>query len=258
MTRKVSHIYVVRKDYLWPAIIDLDGKAGTTATTHAKNSDDYLRTQRQLSAEDAKVNEILTKLRLWKEGSIRVPISAFYYIYANQVILVSMSEDPLHCENRLYHLEEEEITRLNQFLKRAQTPKQPYLQLALETFEQTFRVVQNELEFLSLMICLEALLNDGASELRYKLARSTAVLLGESRTDAETIFKNVKQLYDKRSMLVHSGSKKTLTVSDTLLLRTYVRGILRKLVPLDRKKEDIAAGLTCLGFGESKRFLFNV
>jgi hypothetical protein len=256
VTRKASYIYVLRKDFLWPSLIDLDERLESTATTHAP-SDDYLKNERKLSLESNKVNDILTKLRLWKDGSVRVPISAFYYIYANQVILVSMSQDLLHSENRLYHLENKELRPLNQFLKRSLSPKQPYLQLALETFEQTFRVPHNELEFLSLMICLEALLNDGTSELRYKLARGAAVLLGESRLDAETIFKNVKQLYDKRSTLVHTGSRRSLTTTDTFLLRSYVRRMLRKLVLLDRKKEDITAALTCLGFGEDNRSLFN-
>lgn len=122
---------------------------------------------------------------------------------------------------------------------------------ALENFQQSYRVAQIELEFIALMIAFEALFNDGKQELRNKVARGCAVLLGKTKAASRIYFKEVRDLYDRRSVLVHTGDRSKISRQDVLLLKEYVRKSIVRVVQLGLTKEELSARLTEAGFGSS-------
>lgn len=194
------------------------------------------------------------KLRLLKEGSIRISIE-FYYSYEDDYLdLDSSTEHTLSCEHRLYTLTTDETYCANQLLTQDFSTKIPkYLQFALSNFEQSYQVAHKEFEFLSLMIALEALLNDGKTELRLRIARGCAILLGETLEESREVFKLARDLYDKRSVLVHTGDRNKIADGDVLLMKDLVRRALKKALELKLSKQDFSSLLMESGFGSLGR-----
>ncbi len=241
-----NHVYVIKKDL--PDYPEQD--------PDPKNTEKFMTNWRIKHAYEQKVStyieEKIDKLRLVKEGSIRIGIEFFYKEHQGEREMLSSSELSISCENRLFTLIPEEIKTANNFLSTTQkvTP-QKYIKLALENFYLSYQIHHKEFEFLSLMISLEALLNDGKTELRLRVARGCAILLGHDEQSSREIFKLARELYDKRSVLVHTGDRKKITETDTLLMKDIVRRTLKAALILNLPKQDLSNILLESGFGSN-------
>ena len=81
-----------------------------------------------------------------------------------------------------------------------------FLQIALDYFyDSETKFVYHDEGFISVMISLEALFNDGPFDIKYKLAHRAGFLLGLRKFDSKKVFVNLKNFYDFRSGLVHGG-----------------------------------------------------
>jgi hypothetical protein len=120
--------------------------------------------------------------------------------------------------------------------------------LAFDNFESSYAIDVQNVAFLSLMNGLEALLNPGGGEITYKLSRNCAVLLGKDKRDAIGIFKDVKDLYDLRSSIVH-GATRNVEEGEILKLRGYLRESIKKLLKTNKPKEEVLDDLNERGFG---------
>jgi hypothetical protein len=242
-----DNVYVIKKtrtDYpeYTGSSEDLDSKSDFWRIEHAYQDKliSYLEGQ-------------LRKLRLYKEGSIRLSLEIFYRIEKSHWEMDSSRESILACENRLFSLTEEEALQANKFLSKDNIEsKHKYLKFAVENFEQSYSIAHQELEFLSLMISLEALLNDANSELRFRVSRGCAVLIGKTPSESKQIFKQVKELYDKRSILVHTGDKSKIKEIDVLNLKEIVRQALKKALFLNLPKAELSMALMESAFGSAK------
>ena len=100
------------------------------------------------------------------------------------------------------------------------------------------------------MISLESLFHPSdQAELRYRISRNTAVLLGRNKKyDSVEVYSNIRQLYDKRSKIVHTGMKGIINNDDLLNLRSYVRESIKMIIGLNKNKEDMLNLLNKSGF----------
>ena len=64
------------------------------------------------------------------------------------------------------------------------------------------------------MTGLEALFNIGQPELSYTISRNIAVLLGIDKDDSNKIFQEMKDLYKKRSKIIHGSYSKNIGEED--------------------------------------------
>ena len=128
--------------------------------------------------------------------------------------------------------------------------KESFLQLAFGNFELSYQIHDRNLSFLSLMISLETLFNPGHQELRYRVSRNTAVILGKEKEDSKTIFREIKDLYDKRSKIVHTGNSNIINEEDLLKLRHYVRESIKVINNIGETKDELLEILNSCGFGE--------
>lgn len=143
------------------------------------------------------------------------------------------------------------IQAINEFITNCKLPLSPdYLQTALEHWEEANRSTQPHIEFFSLMVALETLFNVGAQDIRYRVSRSIAVLLGDSPEDSDNIFESVKYAYDVRSKLVHTGRAKGLENVWLWQLRHLIHRAILRLNDLKMSKDELSAYLTRLGFGQ--------
>lgn len=74
------------------------------------------------------------------------------------------------------------------------------------------------------MITLECLFNDGSADIKHKLSLRNASLLGFVGYNRKNVFKDTKDLYDKRNDIVHGltpKESKKPTLGDTSRLLDY-------------------------------------
>lgn len=202
--------------------------------------------------QDLELTYLLPKISLmllFKEGNIAVPISYYFYDESFRLFTGRTSFDYSHSRRLPYTLNQEEIPELQDFLMDTKTPFVDYIQLAFENFELSYKIPWENVAFLSLMNGLEALFNPGGGEISYKLSRNCAVLLGKDKQDSTEIFKNVKDLYTLRSKTVH-GVEKSVGAADILKLRGYLRESIKRLIRVNKPKEEVLASLNESGFGK--------
>ena len=84
----------------------------------------------------------------------------------------------------------------------------------------------------------------------YRISRNAAVLLGKDKEDSKTIFSEIKDLYDKRSKIVHTGNSNIINEEDLLKLRHYVRESIKEIIKVDKNKDELLELLNSCGFGE--------
>ena len=246
--KRPDYVYLIRKtlhDYPEYSGKDDDIKARVAywdvEHTYQDKIIDYLQGQ-------------IRKLRLLKEGSIRLSLELFVRIEDDSWEMDSSRESTSACENRLFFLTRRELREANAYLSDGLIDsKHKYLQFAVQNFELSYSISQYQLEFLSLMISLEALLNDANSELRFRVSRGCAVLLGKTKAESNSVFKLVKNLYDKRSVLVHTGDQSKIAKADVLQLKDIVRRSLRVSLELSLPKAELSTLLMEKGFGVANK-----
>ncbi len=198
--------------------------------------------------QSALLEDKIRKLRLCAPGSIKVCVEFFY---SGDGEMQASTEEGLHCTNRLFKVRKADLPGIKRLLKEPPlVGTQKYLAFALDNYNQSYRVAQRPLEFISLMLAFEAIFNDGKQELRNKVARGCAVLLGRSKDESRRVFKDVKDLYDKRSVLVHTGDVSKIREAEIQMLHSYVRRSLAQAVTLNLPKEKFSVLLQEAGFGQ--------
>ena len=194
-------------------------------------------------------------LRLFKEGNIVLWHSCFYYMKNTEPSFISIhSEGPI-ADKTKFKLENIEIADVQHFIENTKLPfREKFLQLAFESFELSYEIHDVNLAFISLMISMETLFNRSDRELRYRISRNTAVLLGENHKKSEDIFKDIKNLYDRRSEVVHGLTNKKTTKNireeELLRLRNYVRESIKEIERTGKNKSDLLETLNSRGFGQ--------
>lgn len=194
---------------------------------------------------------VIRLMRLFKEGNICMPLKYYYVIddSIQKLVLVHFTGSTILPE--LYTLDSSEISDLHGFIQETKFPfKESFLQLAFENFELFYEFFNINLRFLSLMISLECLFNPGNQELGYRISRNAAVLLGKDKKDSQHIFDDIKDLYGKRSQIVHTGKSNIISKQDLLLLRHYVRESIKEINKICKSKIELLDLLNSCGFGE--------
>jgi len=216
---------------------------------HEKN--DPLYSLRILEGHMERLENRIQLMRLFKEGRIGTLWYFFYKKENDKIIPYIDIRQPFIEGYEPYNLEITELADLNNFIDSCNFPfSLPYLQLAYDNFEESYHTENNHMAFLSLMIAVEALFNVGQHDLRYRISRSLAVLLSETVEMGEEIFGEIKQFYDKRSLLVHTGRVMNLSYDDIIELRDYLRASIKKIYDLNIPKDALAKKLTALGYGQ--------
>ena len=198
------------------------------------------------------LDPVIQLMRLFKEGNICMPLGYYYSIDNNAPkSIISTSTGLYIVPKPKYTLESSEILDLQEFIQNTKLPfERSFLQLAFGNFELSYQIHDRNLSFLSLMISLETLFNPGRQELRYRVSRNTAVILGKEKEDSEKIFRDIKNLYDKRSDIVHTGNSNIINEDDLLKLRHYVRKSIKEINKIDKNKDELLEILNSCGFGE--------
>lgn len=197
------------------------------------------------------LNTVISKMRLFKQGNICLPLQYCYFMHDNIPKLVSGIEYGSYVTPEPFTIAESEKEDLKEFIKDVEIPfNYNYLQLSFENFELSYEIQNENMQFLTLMNGLESLFHpSNEGELTYRLSRNTAVLLGENKENAIDIQRDMRELYRKRSAIVHRG-RADISEEDLLKLRYYTRESIKEISKIDENKDDILKMLNECGFGE--------
>jgi len=194
---------------------------------------------------------IIHLMRLFKEGNISMPLLHYYFIDNDIPTPYKSITTPTAVLKEPYTLESSEVPELLTFIQNTKLPfAKPFLQITFENFELSYQISDINLSFLVLMISLETLFNLGHQELRYRVSRNAAVLLGKGNEDSKNIFSKIKKLYDKRSKFVHTGESNIINREDLLRLRYYVGESIKEINKINKNKNELLNLLNSCGFGE--------
>lgn len=193
---------------------------------------------------------VLRLMRLFKEGNICMPLAYFFHLKGGIPKVFIRTGTIRYISLGPYSLRPSEISDLQNFVRTTKLPfAQVFLELAFENFELSYSTHDMNLSFLSLMTSLEALLNAGEQKIAHTIARNSAVLLGRNKAESEEIYHEVKELYRKRSQIVHAG-RRIITQEDLLKLRCYVRESIKEIHKMGKGKKELLDLLNSLGFGQ--------
>lgn len=195
-------------------------------------------------------------LRLFKEGNILLAQSFLYHLVNGEAKSFSVIRQRLILDSSLFALTTDEISAAELFLRNVGLPfSEPSLQLAFESFDQSYDNQDPRLAFLSLMISVEAMLGPEApNEITHQISRNAAVLLGETKAESQQIFADMKALYAKRSHIIHGGTSKKpkyrLSREDVLRLREYIRRAIKEIRRFNKSRDELLTLLNTCGFGQ--------
>lgn len=194
------------------------------------------------------IQDLCDKIRLFKEGNIRIP---FCYQIRNRPLSGIIHKLDKNAYPELLHIEKEEITPILSFIENMHLPfKKEFLQLAFNNYNLSYEVENLNLQFLSLMNAMEVLFHpSGEGELTYRISRNVAVLLGRNKEESKQIQDKIKHLYNIRSRIVHSG-RLNVDFSNLRKLRCFTRESLKEINNIGKNKEELHNLLNSSGFGE--------
>jgi hypothetical protein len=204
---------------------------------------------------EKQIKNPISLLHLYKEGYIHQPCWYIYFLKNEIPTPLLASGSPAQYLQPLFHLDNAEINEASEFISKTKLPFNfDYLTLAHENFELSYTVLNSSLSFLSLMIASEVLFNPGPGEITQRISRNFAVLLGNSTDDAKKIQKEIKELYKKRSALIHNGKAIWTFVDDDIddvtKIRQYVREAMKKIIMMNLPKDELHDLLNSKGFGQ--------
>jgi len=157
---------------------------------------------------------------------------------------------------------DEEFLRLTNFIKIIDKNelnmnfKNEILKLALDYYDLSYYEESTPKALLDLSISLESLFNPSNSELRYRISRNAATLIGKDKVESQEIYKFIKNMYVKRSKLVHKGAAADLIKKDEInLLRSYMRRSIKSFykytLECRKSKTALLEELELTNFGDS-------
>ena len=112
-----------------------------------------------------------------------------------------------------------------------------FTKVALEYFyDAQKKFVYSDEGFISAMISLESLFNEGPFDIKYKLSHRAGFLLGLSGVDSVEVFEKLKALYNTRSKLVHGGGSSSYDPDRHLVSRYTRKAIIIFLILLENEE----------------------
>lgn len=239
------------KDPDHPETMYLAVADGTTPTDFPEPSEVGCARHRSYHEHLSRLLEThLSLLHLFARGDVFAPLWFVVAREGNDLFVDTIVRSYAHHSGAAYEVEPRRWPELREFLSEVSLPLRPdYVDLAFRYLDGSYAIPDVRLRFLSLMIALEVLLNADRSELRYRVSRNLAVLIGRNGRHSSEVFKRTKAMYDIRSRLVHTGHDADVNDQSVAELESFLRNALICLTRLGLSKDELLNRLNYSGFG---------
>jgi hypothetical protein len=214
-------------------------------------AEDILELHRKTDRITNLLEQKLSIVRLFYQGDIC--ISGIYWDAQDEPYAGNLSTmtDENFRERDTTNFTKWGVARVNDILERMKLPfKYSYLNLALDHLEEARKANSIHMQFLALMIGLEVIFNIGPQDIKYRITRSAAVLLGEDGFESDRFFEWTRKLYDLRSKLVHTGASKEISRDEVWKSRLLLRKSIVAAYQSELDKAELMNTLSRQGFGQ--------
>lgn len=227
----------------------------TISLEHDEAVEDILKLHRHFEEQDKVLAEQIRLIGVY--FSSPVLLSAEYWFAVNENGQREMQSALMRSveEGQSATPSYQEALRLSNFLARYSfRPRAEYVSIALDHWGHSFDAIPKHMQLLSLVTALEVLLNPAHTELKHRVARAAAVLIGSDKEESKEIYSGLSKIYDARSQVVHTGVLKSVDKVKFWQLRWWVSRSILKVMALGLPKERLCSMLNELGFGEGQAF----
>jgi hypothetical protein len=158
-------------------------------------------------------------------------------------------------ESKYLFCEVSEFKKINNYIKLVfnNLKTKNYIESAIENYQNSFNASHLHFSFIALCISLENLI-DARHELTYRLKRLISIICGDNPESCSRIFKNIGEIYNLRSEIVHGGK---VTDKKIYEFYEYLQSIV-SLTIIELLIHDVSDNIelnkiiNTLGFGQRK------
>lgn len=197
--------------------------------------------------------EKIKKMRLIVPGNIMIPLH-YTKCYGSLPLLPGMGfQGGNDVIQEPWHTEEGKIPELYESLSKIQLSFNDEIsQVSFDLFELSYTTGNPILSYLSCMMAIESLLNPDCFEVRNRVSRNLAVLIGNDKEEVDALYNQMLDLYDKRSGITHGRTTKSVNQNDVITVRNLLRRAILEYHYTGMKKEKLLLILNKMGFASSK------
>ncbi len=192
-------------------------------------------------------SSLIQQLRLHKNGDVASPMEFQITKTDRRVSLKSWRPTKSHGHVEL-KLTDEDVSILSKTLTNKFVTS-PLVELAISNYNLSYEISDLKTRYITLMTCLESLMNMGAHQITHTVSRHLALIISKSVDEFQLNYTRTKQLYDIRSSIVHGGTISEDLAKVTNELHDKVRHVINYCLKLNIDKKSLFAKLNALGFG---------
>lgn len=192
-------------------------------------------------------SSLIQQLRLYKNGDIVCPLE--FQIAADTRKITSKSWRHSKVFGHLeFLITNEDVIALTKALSDKFTST-PLTELAINSYNLSYEIADLKTKYITLMTCLESLMNLGAHQITHTVSRHLALIISRSAEEFQTNYLRTKKLYEIRSSIVHGGKINEDLTKATNELHDKVRKAINYCLNLHLDKEGLFAKLNASGYG---------
>lgn len=190
---------------------------------------------------------LIQQLRLLKTGDI-YSIVPFQIVKPTRKIITRKNHRPgAAARGKKFIVNDEDIENL----RTRYTPDFKQNQLvdfALSNFNLSYQIFDVKTRFITLMSCLESLLNQGREQITHTVSRHTSLIISKNEIEFQKNYSRIKTLYGVRSTIVHGGTLDANVHQDVLELENLVRCVINFCIASVFTKKELFDALNAKGY----------
>lgn len=221
--------------------------------------DNLLALHKALEAKDDLLDQQIRLISLYLSAPTLLAARYWFYMEDGKRTMMSSMQRIVPHNGGSYGISYSEAQRLTAFLGRETFKRQPdFISIALDHWDHSYDSIPLHMQLVSLITTLEVLLNPAQTELKHRVTRLAAVLLGSSQEDSQEIYTGLGKIYDARSKVVHTGQLAAAKKVWYWQLRRWISRAILYAMALELPKEQLCHDLNQLGFGEGPRYISSI
>lgn len=199
--------------------------------------------------KDEYVNSLIRKMRLFKEGNLRIAIVYHYFKTKDGKVRLNSLQTSIKSEYSEFKLEDSELPKLKEFFKDFEIPfdfEKPFLQSAFELFELSYYTYNYDILALLLFMSMEVLFKSNKNCNATCISKNITAFFENDQTDLKESYCKMLKYWKTRNNIAHEGTSKLNRNELRYLireLRQYVRDSIVKMNDLKQNKDEILKDL---------------
>jgi len=150
---------------------------------------------------------------------------------------------PVNSTNRQYEFDAKDVYAVQLYLNQ-ENKISGHIQLAIQTFLESFHVKNIQLRFLQLLLALDVCFNRSSMESEHTISHYASILLANNKSDFLILYDEIMSFYRIRNEIMRGDNPENTGAIETHFkalagrLEELTRDILKKMVKMNPRKRD--------------------